>query len=263
MPPRQPARRSPITDNPLRNPGQSLDEELSRIFDEDVNTWASTVVLCFVWVGFEWFRWFMKANPHPLLFTAILLPWAGFSVFKLYRIKQRIKRVRMARDGEKAVGQFLSDLREQGYRTYHDVIGTGFNVDHVIISDRGIYTVETKTYSKPESGRPTIIFDGEQLKINNTAFAQPDAITQAQAQAKWLRSLLKESTGKDFVVKPVIVFPGWFIETTPAAKSSPVWVLNPKALPGFLNHQPKSLAQDDVRLASYHLSRYIRSTGKP
>jgi hypothetical protein len=169
----------------------------------------------------------------------------------------------MARDGEKAVGQYLSDLREQGYRTYHDVIGTGFNVDHVIISDRGVYTVETKTYSKPESGRPTIIFDGEQLKINNTAFAQPDAIIQAQAQAKWLRSLLKESTGKDFAVKPVIVFPGWFIETTSAAKSSPVWVLNPKALPGFLNHQPKTLDQDDVQLASYHLSRYIRSTGKP
>lgn len=263
MPLRQPTRKSPITDNPLRNPGQSLDEELLRLVIDDVAPWAFAISFGFAFIVLEWFRWLTKSYSHPLIFTILLLAGIGYAVFRLYRIRQTIKRLRMARDGEKAVGQYLSDLREQGYRTYHDVIGTGFNVDHVIISDRGIYTVETKTYSKPESGRPTIIFDGEQLKINNTAFAQPDAVIQAQAQAKWLQTLLKESTGKDFAIKPVIVFPGWFIETTPAAKSSPVWVLNPKALPGFLNHQPQVLADEDVKLASYHLSRYIRSTGKP
>lgn len=83
----------------------------------------------------------------------------GYALFDLYRIRQTIKRLRMARDGEKAVGQYLSDLREQGCRVYHDVIGQGFNIDHVIICDRGIFTIETKTYSKPASGRSTIQFD--------------------------------------------------------------------------------------------------------
>lgn len=258
--PRQSVRKSPITDNPLRNPGQSLDEELHRIVIDNVAPWAFGISFALTWMILEWFRWLTKAYPHPLLLTAIVLPWLSYAIFKLYRIRQTIKRLRIARDGEKAVGQYLSDLREQGHRTYHDVIGSDFNIDHVIISDRGIYTVETKTYSKPETGRPTIVFDGEQIKINNTTFAQPDAVIQAQAQAKWLQTLLKESTGKDFAVKPVIVFPGWFIEATPAAKLSPVWVLNPKALPGFLNHQPQVLAQEDVQLASYHLSRYIRTT---
>lgn len=36
-------------------------------------------------------------------------------------------------EGERAVGQFLEQLREQGFHVFHDVVGTGFNVDHVLV----------------------------------------------------------------------------------------------------------------------------------
>jgi len=39
-----------------------------------------------------------------------------------------------------------------------------------------------------------------------------------------------------------------------------VWVLNPKALPTFIENEPVVLAQEDVMLATYHLSRHIRTT---
>jgi hypothetical protein len=159
------------------------------------------------------------------------------------------------------LGRYLSDLREQGHRVYHDVIGKNFNIDHVIVSDRGIFTIETKTYSKPSSGRPTLVFDGEQITRNGNAL-QKDALQQAQAQAKWLHDLIQETTGRDLPVRPVVVFPGWFIEKTTGAKTSPVWVLNPKALPTFLENEPRRIAAADVKLAAYHLSRYIRSHTK-
>ena len=73
-----------------------------------------------------------------------------------------------------------------------------------------------------------------------------------------MRELLKESTGKSFLVWPVIVFPGWFIEKTGQSSRS-LWVLNPKALPAFLDNEPTRLPDEDIKLASYHLSRFIRS----
>jgi hypothetical protein len=54
------------------------------------------------------------------------------------------------------------------------------------------------------------------------------------------------------------VFPGWFVEQQ-AAGSKALWVLEPKALPGFLSNEPAVLASEDVKLASYHLSRIVRS----
>jgi hypothetical protein len=255
---RSPARISPITDNPLRNPGQSLDEEINRIYDEDGSTWVSICLFGLFWPIYEWFRWLTDYNPNPILVTVFCLPLAGYSVFKLYGIRQTTRQLKMARDGEKAVGQYLSDLREQGYRVYHDVIGNNFNIDHVIVSDRGIFTIETKTYSKPSSGRPTLVFDGKQITRNGKAL-QKDALQQAQAQAKWLHDLIQDTTGRDLPVKPVVVFPGWFIEKTTGAKTSLVWVLNPKALPTFLENEPRRIPAEDVKLIAYHLSRYIRA----
>jgi hypothetical protein len=40
---------------------------------------------------------------------------------------------------------------------------------------------------------------------------------------------------------------------------SAVWVMEPKGLPAFLNNAPQRLAAEDVKLAAYHLSRYVRS----
>ena len=59
-------------------------------------------------------------------------------------------------------------------------------------------------------------------------------------------------------MRPVIVFPGWFIEQAEGSKRE-VWVLNPKALPDFIGHEPRKLSDEDVRLASFHLSRFIRA----
>jgi hypothetical protein len=50
-------------------------------------------------------------------------------------------------------------------------VGEGFNVDHVIIGPAGAFTIETKTWSKPKRGSPTISFDGETLRAAGYAQA--------------------------------------------------------------------------------------------
>ncbi|MEM1291364.1 MAG: nuclease-related domain-containing protein [Cyanobacteria bacterium P01_H01_bin.162] len=251
-------RRSPLTDHPLRNPGQSLDEEIDRLVNDEGSVWIALFSLCFALPAMEWWRWFRDYEPNPIVMSIVVLPLMAVSLFKLLRIRQRVKRLRMARDGEKAVGQFLSELREKGYRIFHDILGDEFNIDHIIISDRGIFTVETKTYSKPTAGRPEVHFDGKTLLVNGYP-PYRDPITQAQAQAAWSQRILKESTGKEYPVKAVIVFPGWFVQSTPSRNQKDPWVLNPKALPAFIDHVPPRLQPADVQLAAYHLSRYIRT----
>jgi hypothetical protein len=74
-----------------------------------------------------------------------------------------------------------------------------------------------------------------------------------------LSDLLKESTGRAFPVRPVVVFPGWRIEPTAEARTSDVWVLNPKALPAFIAHSQSRMKPDEVAMCSFHLSRYVRT----
>ena len=251
-------RRSPLTDHPLRNPGQSLDEEIDRLINDRGILWIAAIAISLLQFLMEWWRWYANPKPNPTAVAILIIPIIGFSLYRLFHITKQVKRLRMARDGEKAVGQFLADLREKGYRIFHDILGDEFNIDHIIISDRGIFTVETKTYSKPTVGRPEVHFNGKTLLVNGYP-PYRDPITQAQAQAAWSKRILKESTGKEYPVKAVIVFPGWFVQSTHSRNQDVPWILNPKALPAFINNAPSKLQPADVQLAAYHLSRYIRT----
>ena len=84
-------------------------------------------------------------------------------------------------------------------------------------------------------------------------------MVQARAQAGWLKGLLAESTGRQFDVFPIVVFPGWFVEQSHGSLRN-IWVLEPKALPKFLGNEPQCLTPEEVKLASFHLSRFIRSS---
>lgn len=253
--------KSPIKDSPLRNPGETLDKQINEL----VNTEAMSHIISIVFVGVltanEWWRWYMELPPRPVIYTVLFIIIIAYYLPKIFKIKKQLKSLRQGLEGEKAVGQYLEILREQGAKVFHDIPGQNFNLDHVVIAPSGIYVIETKTYSKPEKGRAVIIFNGTSVKLNN--LPQNDKpIVQAIAASSWLKSLLQESTGKQFQTKPVVVFPGWYIEPTSEAKNSDVWVLNPKALPSFIANSSNSLSDDQISMAAFHLSRYVRSYKK-
>lgn len=249
--------RSPIKRPPLRNPGQSVEETRRKLVEDKLESPALMAVLLVALAAMEWWRSFFGIPPKPVLFSVIAAVAVAFVAWRRVRLSPDLRALKQAAEGERAVGQFLEALREQGYKVFHDVVSAGFNVDHVIIGPAGVYSVETKTWSKPRQGEARISFDGEKLRA---AGLEPDRnpLIQAVAQAGWLRDLLAESTGRVFEVRPVILFPGWFIEP-PLGGMSRVWVLNPKALPAFLEHQKARLSAEDVALASTHLAKYIRA----
>jgi hypothetical protein len=85
--------------------------------------------------------------PKPVLYSVPAVVALGYAVFRFFPVRREVRALRLERDGEKDVGQKLELLRKKGYEILHDIIGNGFNLDHVLIGPAGIFTVETKTHS--------------------------------------------------------------------------------------------------------------------
>jgi hypothetical protein len=251
------ARRSPLKDKPLRNPGQSLDEQLHDLALDKIAAPLLMTIFLVCLAGIEWWRYYFPQQPNPTLYTLIAFLGIGYAAFQFWRAWPKLHALRLGRDGEKIVGQLLEHLREDGYEVFHDVIGPGFNVDHVLIGPAGLFTIETKTFSKRPGPDAKVVFDGERILVDGFE-PDRDPVVQAKAQTGWLRELLAQSTGRKFPVRPVILIPGWFVEQGKGTTRE-MWVLEPKALPGFLAHEPATVSAEDVKLVSFHLSRFIRS----
>ncbi len=248
--------KSPLKDKPLRLPGQSLEKQKEALFDDKLVPAFGAFVVAFAFAASEWTRFFWPRPPSPWLWTFVALVTLAFLVWYFVHLLPTFRNLNRAIDGEKVVGQFLERLRSSGYDVFHDLTGEGFNVDHVIIGPAGVFTVETKTWSKPIRGDVRIRFDGEKIWKGDLE-PDRDPVIQAKAQARWLKVLLTESCGKEFLVRPVVVFPGWFVEPPPV-RVPDIWVLEPKALPAFLEKEKTVMAPEDIKLASFHLSRFIR-----
>ena len=110
----------PLKHDPLRNPGQSLDEEISTIMTDKALGYIIFIGFSFFMMCMEWFRYFRPHSPNPVIFTIFFVGISLFCSYRLFGIRKKIDRLKLGRDGEKAVGQFLENLREKGARIIHD-----------------------------------------------------------------------------------------------------------------------------------------------
>lgn len=251
--------RSPLKEAPLRHAGQSLDEEIQRVIEDDVLVYMifSSAVIALAIV--EWWRSITNSPPQPIIVTIVAAVLVVYTLRKIVLARRKLKKLRLARDGERVVGQHLEELRAIGYRVLHDIVGDGFNIDHLLIGPKGVFTVETKTISKPAKGKPEIDYDGTQILVNGFK-PNRDPVVQAKAQAYWIKELISELTGKTIAVRPTVVYPGWFINQISKVSRPDVWVLNPKALSTFIENSNGVLSDEDVHSFHSHLSRYVRNT---
>ncbi len=60
-----PHSRSPLKDKPLRLPGQSLEEERRKLFEDKVEMPGLTAILALTMAGWEWWRYYAEKPPQP------------------------------------------------------------------------------------------------------------------------------------------------------------------------------------------------------
>ena len=248
--------RSPLKESLLRLPGQSIDEQIQRLFNEKLLNYALVALVFFLLALVSWIQALTHSPLNPWLSSVAAILVIAYCAFRLRKTSRELKQLKLGREGERAVAEQLDVLKRQGAIIFHDVVGDGFNLDHVVLSSRGVFVVETKTRTKPVKGSPSVTFDGNTVLINGLE-PERNPIAQVQANAKWLAQTLRASTGKEYHVRPVVLFPGWFVEPFP--KGSSVWVLTPKALVSFIEHEPIHIKEEDLHLVAFHLARYIKA----
>lgn len=248
--------KSPIEDKPLRYPAQSLNEQIDNLIDEKVLYYILAPTIFIMLAINSWIYYFNKTMPHPYYFTILAVLVTIVSGYKIIKFKYSLKALKQGRDGEREVGMNLELLREQGFKVYHDIVDKDFNLDHVLVGTKGIFVIETKTYSKPEKGECKIIYDGNKLSYNGT-YRSDEPIIQAISASTWLKNYLKDSTGRDFNVLPIIVFPGWYIESKVALTD--FRILNPKGLDKFMQNRKDKLPPEDVALIANRIEIYVKS----
>jgi hypothetical protein len=250
--------RSPLKESPLRVPGQSLDDEQARLIDDVLLPYMLFPGAFWIVALIEYMLSVLHAPHQPVLFGAGALIFTAIAAWKIRHMLPTVRALRQGRDGERVVGQILEELRADGAFVFHDVPADEFNLDHVLVTAKGIFVVETKTWSK--RGKNPSISARAGCLYRDGVMVKPNPIDQARAEADWLRQMLKDSTAQAFPVRAVLLFPGWWIESVDQETKAKVWVLNSKALRAFLSREPELLAASDVALAAHRISLHVRGT---
>ena len=122
---------------------------------------------------------------------------------KAYRGKEQ--RAERGARAEEAVEEVLRQLKGP-YDVFNDV-DTGYgDIDHILLSrGHGVFVLETKSHS----GKVTV--HNEILLIDEKQ-PEKDFIDQAFRNTMWLKRRIKETTGLDPWVQPIIVFTHAFVQ---------------------------------------------------
>lgn len=228
-------RRNPLTSDLLRNPGESLRNQIDEAsIDLEGYALALVIVPSVLYTQPITQSYFQQKDiTSSSIFSTLLIGFVGI-VFVSSRIVSSMRKrqaLRLGLECEMAVGQELNQLMLLGCRVYHDFPAGNFNIDHIVIGPAGVYAVETKGRAKPDKGRGAedarVVYDGKALRYPDWTETKP--VAQAKRQAQWLANWLQSAVGQSVSVKPVLALPGWFIDR----QGRDMVVFNSKN-PGFL-----------------------------
>jgi hypothetical protein len=212
-------KRLPFTQKILRPPGESLRLRLIEL-DEKVSEQLIQLFLAayspLIMAGLVALQGVRPSTGGWVAIAAVAAIASIWSAYRLWKVINLRRRIRLGFEGERHVGEALNQLMLAGYRVFHDFLITDKprsirNIDHVVIGPNGVFAVETKTRRKMKGE------DGAKVTILENALQYPWGLdqrdlTQAQQDAAWLAEWLSKMSSERVEVGPILVLPGWFID---------------------------------------------------
>lgn len=255
---------SPLPEEYWSLPGESSRRKQHKIIYEQFYFYF---ILWLFLVGtalLEWVYYLTKAPRSPWALTTFAVLVSILFCWRFSKIKKDFLNYNLGSEGEIFVGRSLEGLRAKGFVPIHDVPcendkGRRFNVDHVLIGPKGVFAVETKTWRKNKGVNEHLSYkNGNLYKGQN--FCGTKQITEAKWNAEWMENIFFKRTGEHIPVKPILLFPGRFIEeiaTKLVKKDHEVLMLNPKVLGVFLDNDKDILNQEQVTRLVSVISAYV------
>lgn len=214
---RKKGRKSPLTRELLRSPGEYLRIEIENL-NLDIVFYLMVLFLFPIMIFATYLSqiYFGAARENSVIIGIYFfasLAFIGFCSVKLWRLLKDRNNYRLGLDCELAVGEELNQLMLEGCRVFHDFpveeFNKKFNIDHIVVSPKGVFAVETKGRVKP-ANEETVVYDGRILKFPGWTEDKP--LEQARRNAKWLSNWISTVVGEEVWVSSVLAIPGWYIE---------------------------------------------------
>jgi hypothetical protein len=259
---RRKSRKSPLTNQLLRSPGDSLRHQIEKL-TEDIDYYLiiilfSPLILYATYLTQKYYGELKEGDSVIIIFIIIAFTVVVSSFFKLWKLLKDRHAYRLGLDCETSVGQELNQLMLKGCRVFHDFpiekFNKKFNIDHIVVSPKGVFAVETKGRAKPLA-ESTVVYDGEMLKF--PSWTEKEPLEQARRNAKWLSEWLSNTVGENISVNPVLAIPGWYIERE---ITDDIFIFNGKN-PQNLLLKNDSLPETLIKKISYQLEQKCRDVG--
>jgi hypothetical protein len=237
-----------------RRAGQSVRAEKERLID----AW---VIPFYFSTAFLWILWLLEVlrsrnhpPPAPNLFLCLAIVATGVSAIVFGRLWRNLGHLSRGERGELRVAEILDDLRLAGYRAFHDLVGDGYNIDHVVVGPAGVFAIETKF----RSGAGEITFrNGDGLFVGGFR-DEKDCLKQARSNAAEVNRIIKENCRIDEWVWPIVVFVGdWRVKNDWQTTDARVFTTD-RLVSHILNQQPR-LKRSEITLIASHLDRSVKS----
>ncbi len=256
-------RYSPLGTDLLRPPGHSIALKINEL-DNDILVWlflllTTPVFLTAVYLSQLSFG--AGANWKPLMFVICTAGVAAYAFFanRLWKLLYLRSRYVLGHEGELATAQFLDLLMLEGCRIFHDVPSACGNIDHVVISRSGVFSINSKGYSKPQKTKNVATVDYVAKTLTLTQKSYPIPTEQVDAEANWLGKSLSQSVGETVSVEPLIALPGWQVRLV-GKKYEDVCVFSPRNPSRYFLHSgPDRLSPALITRITYQLDRICRN----
>jgi hypothetical protein len=199
---------------------------------------AALFILIIMYAGIYYYTESVKAIatlglPVALVVFVGSIYWVKAMGDKVEACSERALQARRGAVAEEAVGNLLGEL-PAGFFVLNDFVSRRGNIDHILISTKGILTVETKSH------RGVVSCEGDMLKRDGKPFEE-DIIKQALAEAYTIRDLLTEKGVCNLKPQPVIVFTDADVQINNKVRG--VHIIDIKNLHAFLEGLPVWLSE--------------------
>jgi hypothetical protein len=174
-----------------------------------------------------------------VVFVGIIY-WVKAMGDKVDACSKRAVDARCGAVAEEDVGNLLGEL-PAGYFVVHDFVSKRGNIDHIVISTKGILTVETKSH------RGVVSCEGEMLKRDGQPF-EKDFIKQAWAEAFSIRDLLSSHGISAPKPQPVLLFANADVQVRQQVRG--VEIISRRYLPLYLKRLQNRLSSSEAEKIS-------------
>ncbi|TWU21719.1 Nuclease-related domain protein [Novipirellula galeiformis] len=206
-------RHNPLTRALLRAPGHSLRKRIDDLEIDVDSLMIAWVLLLPLLCVFHLFDSYVRETPGSisrLVLEGLLIVGASIIIGRNLKKKlDGLRHYKLGLEGELAIGQELDQLMLEGCRVFHDILFPYGNIDHVVVSRSGVFTVNTKMRGKPKKGegKAEIVVDHEKDEIRFPDFKWRIPNKQLQTESRWLSQHLSAAMGETIEAEPILALP--------------------------------------------------------